>query len=95
MDKADLCNRLGIPLVKDKSELKAYWRKLVLKYHPDRNKAPDAEKAFITVQKLFEELAKSFDIPVMEYSNIRININPGTFFGGSTTANSFTWTYSS
>ena len=96
MSREDLCNRLGIPLINDKSELKTIWRKLVLKYHPDRNKVPDAEKSFILIQKLFDELTKSFNESEEEYIGIRININPANtrYYENATTQTTFTWRYS-
>ncbi len=34
---------LGVPRDADEKTIKDAFRKLVLRYHPDRNKSPDAE----------------------------------------------------
>jgi len=39
------------------SEIKSSYRKLALKFHPDKNKAPEAEEAFKTVNTAFQTLS--------------------------------------
>jgi molecular chaperone DnaJ len=54
--KRDLYEVLGISKTASKDEIKAAYRKLAKQYHPDLNKAPDAEKKFKEVQEAYDIL---------------------------------------
>jgi hypothetical protein len=47
---------LGIPVSAQKSEIKAAYRKLVKKYHPDVNPDPKAKEKFQEIKKAYEFL---------------------------------------
>lgn len=53
----DLYAVLGVSSTASKDELKRAYRKLARKYHPDVNKAPDAESKMQTVTAAYETLA--------------------------------------
>ena len=56
MSKRDYYDVLGVPRDVSKDELKKAYRKLAMKYHPDRN--PDDDKA----AEKFKELSEAYEI---------------------------------
>jgi molecular chaperone DnaJ len=56
MAKRDYYEVLGINKSASKDEIKKAYRKLAKEYHPDRNKAPDAETKFKEVQEAYDIL---------------------------------------
>jgi molecular chaperone DnaJ len=57
MEKRDYYEVLGVPKGSSKQEIKSAYRRLVKEYHPDRNKAADAEGKFKEVQEAYEVLS--------------------------------------
>ncbi|MBO4549069.1 MAG: DnaJ domain-containing protein [Abditibacteriota bacterium] len=47
---------LGVPRSADQSEIKAAYRSLARKYHPDINKSPEAEDMFKTINEAYSVL---------------------------------------
>ena len=64
MSKRDYYEVLGVDKNADKDAIKKAYRKLALKYHPDRtlDAGPDAQAAsketFLNVQKAYEHICK-------------------------------------
>jgi molecular chaperone DnaJ len=55
-NKRDFYEILGVSKNASKDDIKAAYRKLAKQYHPDINKAPDAEKKFKEVQEAYDVL---------------------------------------
>ncbi|XP_033122250.1 TNF receptor-associated factor family protein DDB_G0272098-like [Anneissia japonica] len=47
---------LGVEKNASQQDIKKAFRKLAIKYHPDKNKDPDAEKKFVEIAKAYEVL---------------------------------------
>jgi molecular chaperone DnaJ len=56
-NKRDYYEVLGVSKTATKEEIKDAYRKLALKYHPDRNKAPDAEERFKEISEAYAVLS--------------------------------------
>ncbi|WP_373435049.1 molecular chaperone DnaJ [Metamycoplasma equirhinis] len=56
-NKRDYYDVLGVSKSASEKEIKSAYRKLAMQYHPDRNKAPDAEAKFKEVTEAYEVLS--------------------------------------
>ena len=68
MAKRDYYEVLGVDKSADEKEIKMAFRRLAKKYHPDVNKAPDAEEKFKEAQEAYavlsdEKRRKQYDQP--------------------------------
>lgn len=57
MNKRDYYDVLGVSKKDTEDQIKNAYRKLALKYHPDRNKAPDAEEKFKEISEAYAVLS--------------------------------------
>jgi molecular chaperone DnaJ len=57
LSKRDYYDILGVPREATKEQIKEEYRRLALKYHPDRNKAPDAEAKFKEISEAYAVLS--------------------------------------
>lgn len=55
--KKDYYEVLNVPRKASKAQIKKAYRKLALKYHPDRNKSPDAEEKFKEISEAYAILS--------------------------------------
>jgi preprotein translocase subunit Sec63 len=63
-DKKDYYEILGVQKGAEDKDIKSAYRKLAMKYHPDRSDAPDAEERF----KEISEATQSYQIRISEGS---------------------------
>jgi molecular chaperone DnaJ len=56
-EKRDYYEVLGVSKNASKDEIKDTYRKLAMQYHPDRNKAPDAEEKFKEISEAYAVLS--------------------------------------
>lgn len=93
--KRDFYEILGVTKSATKEELKKAYRKMALKYHPDRNKEADAESKFKEVNEAYEILSN--DQKRASYDQFGHQaFDPSSGFGGSANAGRsgpFTYTY--
>jgi len=54
---SDYYNILGVAKTADEQEIKKAYRKLALKWHPDKNKSPNAEAKFQEISKAYDVLS--------------------------------------
>lgn len=57
MSKRDYYDVLGVQRSVTQDEIKSVYRKLALKYHPDRNKSPEAEEKFKEISEAYAVLS--------------------------------------
>lgn len=57
MSKRDYYDTLSVQRNATKDEIKNQYRKLALQFHPDRNKAPDAEERFKEISEAYAILS--------------------------------------
>jgi len=67
-EKRDYYEVLGVQKGASKDQIKDAYRKLALQYHPDRNKAPDAEEKFKEISEAYAVL--SDDQKRAQYDNL-------------------------
>ncbi len=56
-EKRDYYEVLGVPKDSGKDQIKDAYRKLAMQYHPDRNKAPEAEEKFKEISEAYAVLS--------------------------------------
>lgn len=92
MAEPDYYELLGIPRNADKKTIKDAYHRLAMKYHPDRNPAPEAEEKFKEIAKAYAVLSDQskraqYDAGgfegVAHYSNEDLfrNVDLGSIFG--------------
>ena len=57
--KRDYYEVLGVTKSSNPDEIKSQYRKLALKFHPDRNKSPDAQEHFKEISEAYAVLSDS------------------------------------
>ncbi|XP_056132626.1 dnaJ homolog subfamily B member 9-like [Lampris incognitus] len=76
----DYYDILGVPKDAPDRQIKKAFRKLAMKYHPDRNKSPDAESEFREIAEAYETL--SDNKRRLEYDQFGHGPSPGEGHGG-------------
>ncbi|MDD1736466.1 MAG: DnaJ domain-containing protein, partial [Methanothrix sp.] len=56
-EKRDYYEVLGVPKDSSEKDLKGAYRKLAMKYHPDRSEEPDAEEKFKELSEAYAVLS--------------------------------------
>lgn len=82
--RRDYYEVLGVAREADEKAIKDAFRKLALKYHPDRNKAPDAEARFKEIAEAYAVLSdprKRADYDLRGHAGVA-GFSPEDLFGG-------------
>lgn len=81
-DKRDYYEVLGVSRDASKADIKSAYRKLALKWHPDKNKSPEAEKTFKEINEAYEVV--SDDEKRARYDQFgHAAFDPSAGFGGA------------
>ncbi len=83
--KRDFYETLGVSKSASKEEIKSAYRNMALKFHPDRNKEPDAEEKFKEINEAYEVLSNdSKKSAYDQYGHAAFDPSSGGFGGGRT-----------
>ena len=94
--KKDFYEILGVSKNASKEEIKSAYRKSALKFHPDRNKAADAEEKFKEINEAYEVLSNDQKKTAYDqYGHAAFDPNSGPFGGRTYTQQNgpFNFTY--
>ncbi len=99
--KRDYYEVLGVQKGSSAAEIKTAYRKMALQYHPDKNKAKDAETKFKEINEAYQVLSDAqkkqaydqFGHAAFDPASGGAAGNP--FAGGFRSGGPFTWSYSS
>ncbi len=94
--KKDFYEVLGVSKNASKDEIKSAYRKSALKFHPDRNKAPDAEEKFKEINEAYEVLSNDQKKTAYDqFGHAAFDPNSGPFGGRTYTQQNgpFNFTY--
>lgn len=98
--KRDYYEILSVDKKATKAQIKSAYRKMALKYHPDKNKAKDAEEKFKEINEAYQVLSddkkrQSYD----QFGHAAFNAGAGGMggnpFSGARQSGPFTWSYQS
>lgn len=85
---------LGIPRTANEAEIKKAYRKMALKYHPDKNKSPNAEEKFKEVSEAYDVLSDKSKKEIYDkYGEEGLKAGAGGSGGSSSGPGSYTYTY--
>ncbi len=92
--KRDYYDILGVPKTSSAAEIKSAYRKQAMQWHPDRNKAKDAEEKFKEINEAYQVLSDAKKKATYDQFG---HAAPGGFegFGGQQQQGPFTYSYSS
>lgn len=97
--KRDYYEILGLEKAATKAEIKSAYRKMALKFHPDKNKAKDAEEKFKEINEAYQVLSDSKKKSSYDQFGHAAFSGAGGMggnpFAGGTQQGPFTWNYSS
>ena len=88
----DFYKILGLDKSASESDIKKAYRKLALKYHPDKNKSPGAEEKFKEVAEAYEILSDPKKKQVYDTYGEQ-GLRGGTPTGGGSGSDGFTYTF--